>query len=125
MQGCDAPRIIFWNLRGNTPGFPIAENTPNTQMLSGFSQAMLKLVMTGAELVADEVKVVQPDGSTKVVKSGPTPEQTMRAALDDSAYDAVRLKLSELTSGPLAGYMFESKAEEEEQEGGFELVDVA
>lgn len=112
------PRIIFWNLRGNTVGFPVAKDTPNTQMLSGFSPALLKLVLTGAELVVEEEEVVMPDGSIKVKKSGPTPEQTLRAALDDSAYDAVRLKLSELTSGPFAAYEFE-KAEEEE----FELVD--
>merc|ERR1719399_1841785 len=38
------PRIIFWNLRANTVGFPAAPNAPNTQLLSGFSPALLKLV---------------------------------------------------------------------------------
>ena len=114
------PRIIFWNLRANTVGFPVDKDAPNVQMLSGFSPALLKLVLTGAELVVEEEEVVQPDGTVKVKRSGPTPEQTVRAALDDTAYDAVRLKLSELKSGPFAEYKWETR-----DEAGFELVDVA
>ena len=115
------PRIIFWNLRGNTVGAPVQADAPNTQMLSGFSPALLKLVLTGAELdVIDEEEVVQPDGTVKVKRSGPTPEQTLRAALDDSAYDAVRRKLSALSSGPLAGYSFETA----EEADGFEVVEL-
>lgn len=45
-----APRIIYWNLRGNTPGFPTQANAPNTQMLSGFSPSLLKLVLNCSEL---------------------------------------------------------------------------
>ena len=40
--------------------------------------------------------------------------------LFDLAYDAVRLKLSELTSGPFADYAFGGA-----EEAGFELVDVS
>ena len=96
------------------------KDAPNVQMLSGFSPTLLKLVLTGAELVVEEEEVVQPDGTVKVKRSGPTPEQTVRAALDDTAYDAVRLKLSELKSGPFAEYHWEGK-----DEAGFELVDVS
>ena len=116
-----APKIIFWNLRGDTHGFPVQKDAPNTQMLSGFSPALLKLVLTGAELVVEEEEVVQADGSVKVKRSGPTPEQTLRAALDDTAYDPVRLKLSELSEGPLAAYEWKSA----EEEAGFEMVDVS
>ena len=42
-----APRIIYWNLRGDTAGFPVAADAPNTQMLSGFSPSLLKLVLSG------------------------------------------------------------------------------
>ena len=115
-----APRIIFWNLRGNTAGCPATADAPNTQLLSGFSPALLKLVMSGADIVSEDEEVVQPDGTVKVVRSGPTPKQTVRKALDDSAFDAVRLKLSELSEGPLKEYTF-SKAEAAE-EGGFEVV---
>ena len=79
---------------------------------------LLKLVLTGAELVAEEEEVTMADGTVKVKKSGPTPEQTLRTALDDEAYDVVRMKLSALTSGPLAAYSFER------EEAGFELVDL-
>jgi hypothetical protein len=116
-----APRIIFWNLRGNTAGCPATADAPNTQLLSGFSPALLKLVMSGADIVAEDEEVVQPDGTVKVVRSGPTPKQTVRKALDDSAFDAVRLKLSELSEGPLKDYTF-SKAEGEAAEDAFEVV---
>jgi hypothetical protein len=35
-----APKIIYWNLRGDTTGFPVNAHTPNTQMLSGFSPSL-------------------------------------------------------------------------------------
>ena len=111
------PRLIFWNLRGNTVGFPVAKDAPNVQMLSGFSPALLKLVVTGADLVAEEQEVVQSDGTVKVVKSGPTPEETYRAALDDRDFDVVRLKLAELEAGAFKDYTFVK------EDMGFEVVD--
>jgi hypothetical protein len=119
-----APRIIFWNLRANTVGFPVAKDTPNVQLLSGYSPALLKLVVSGADLVGDEEEftetAVMPDGSirttTKVVRSGPTPEQTLRTALDDAVFDAVRLQLAALEAGPFKDYAFAPK------EGAFEMV---
>jgi len=110
-----APRIIFWNLRGNTVGFPVTRDAPNVQMLSGFSPALLKLVIAGADLVAEEQEVTLPDGSTKVVRSGPTPEQTLRTALDDAAFDVVRLKLAELETGAFKEYDFAAKKAEVEE----------
>jgi len=111
-----APRIIFWNLRGNTVGFPVAKDTPNVQMLSGFSPALLKLVISGADIVADEQEQVQPDGTVKFVRAGPTPEQTLRSALDDADFDVVRVKLTELEAGPFKEYAFARTT------GGFEVV---
>jgi len=111
-----APRIIYWNLRGDTVGFPVQADAPNTQMISGFSPALLKLVLGGKDLVADEKEVVLPDGTTKKVREGPTPEETLRAALDDSAFDPVRLALAAVDKGPLAGYTF--------VKDDFELVEV-
>ena len=100
-----APRIIFWNLRSSV-GFPVAANAPNTQMISGFSPALLKLVVSGADLVGEEQEVVQADGTVKIVRSGPTPMETLRKALDDECFDVVRRKLSEIDTGPLASYTF-------------------
>merc|ERR1712070_844693 len=95
-QPYPAPRIIFWNLRANTVGFPAQADAPNTQMLSGFSPALLKLVLSGADLVADETVVINPDGSSTITKEGPTPEQTVAQALADTAFDPVRLALSQI-----------------------------
>ena len=122
-----APRIIYWNLRGNTVGFPVDAAAPNTQMISGFSPSLLKLVLSGKDLVGDEKEVRMPDGSVKVVREGPTPAETVRAALDDAAFDAVRLALATIKEGPLAAYSFVKEdavvvpAEEEE----FEVVAAA
>ena len=82
-------------------------DAPNTQMLSGFSPSLLKLVLSGKDLVGDEKEVVLPDGTKKVVREGPTPEETVRAALDDAAFDAVRLALAGVKEGALAAYTFE------------------
>ena len=119
-----APRIIFWNLRSSV-GFPVAADTPNTHMISGFSPALLKLVLSGADLIAEEKE-----------RSGPTPEETLRKALDDECFDVVRRKLSELDTGPLADYTFTKEVDagfvlaevkeaikEEETEEGFVLTD--
>jgi hypothetical protein len=77
--------------------------------------------LTGADPVADEVEVVQvrPDGTRvkKLVREGPTPAQTVRAALDDGAFDPVRLALGKVQAGALAGYIFEKD--------GFEMVNDA
>lgn len=108
-----APRIVFWNLRGDTIGFPVSKDTPNTQMLSGFSPALLKQVLSGSDVAGEEVEreVTLPDGSvvTKIVREGPTPEQTLRNILDDEAFDPVRVALTTVYTGPLAEYRFERK----------------
>lgn len=73
----EPPRIVFWNLRGSTSGVPVSANTSNTQMLSGFSPSMLKLVLSGKEIVNEDNKQI-------------TPYQTFRLAIDDEMYDLVR-----------------------------------
>ena len=110
-----APRIIYWNLRGASPSFTVQADAPNTQMLSGFSPSLLKLVLSGKDLVGDEKEVVMPDGTVKVVREGPTPAETVRQALDDPAFDPVRLALAGVTEGSFASYTFEKD--------GFEMLD--
>lgn len=68
------PRILFWNLRGDTVDFPSNANTPGVDMVSGFSANGLKAFMDG-----DITKTERP-----------TPYQTMRKQLDTERYDAVR-----------------------------------
>ena len=43
------PTIVYWNVR-DTGGFPVQSNTPNTQMLTGFSLSLLKLVLDNGDL---------------------------------------------------------------------------
>jgi hypothetical protein len=56
-KGYTLPRTIFWNLNGMTPGFPATETTKGVQLVSGFSQTLMKQVFTGEyKLVVDETK---------------------------------------------------------------------
>jgi hypothetical protein len=88
--GLPVPRIIFWNLRGDTRGFVAQHDSPNVQLLSGFSPALLKLV-TDQEGDFDTRKPI-------------TPYETFRLAVDDAAYDPVRDVLRASDEGRLALY---------------------
>merc|ERR1711924_362 len=101
-KGYELPSITYWNLRGDTAGGFMAEaSCPGVRLLSGFSPALLKLVLTGEEVDEDEAVTV--DGFSK---ARPTPYQTMRKALDAPRYDAVRAMLSEFDGAPFADYTF-------------------
>jgi hypothetical protein len=43
--GIKRPRLIFWNLRGDTPDFPLASNIPDCILVSGFSKNILSSVI--------------------------------------------------------------------------------
>merc|ERR1712230_349359 len=103
-KGYELPTITYWNLRGDTQGggFMADASCPGVRLLSGFSPALLKLVLTGEEVDEDEEVTV--DG---VSRAKPTPYETMRKALDAPRYDAVRTMLSEYNGAPFADYTFE------------------
>ena len=67
-----APKIIFWNLAASTASFPAKSDTQNVQMLSGFSQNLMKAFMNDTEL--EEV----------------TPETTLRSLLSEEWLDNLR-----------------------------------
>lgn len=69
------PRIIFWNLRGNTRGFPAQSSSENVQILSGFSPALFKYIVEGMD-ISQKKKV--------------TPYDTFRKVMDDERYNAIR-----------------------------------
>ena len=96
-----APKIIYWNLRGDTKGFPVQANTPNTQILSGFSPSLLKLLLNGESMVQEQIN---PDGS--ITTTDITPLQTLRNALDDPRYDPIRVILSSSTERILSSFHF-------------------
>ena len=86
---------------------------PGVRLLSGFSPALLKLVLTGEEVEEDEEVTV--DG---VSRAKPTPYQTMRKCLDAPRYDAVRVMLSDFDGAPFADYTFTPAPEDD----GFVVV---
>lgn len=67
-----APRVTYWNLRGDTAGHVARADTPGVRMLSGFSPALLRHALAGTD---------EPTS---------TPWSTLRACLDASRYDLVR-----------------------------------
>lgn len=97
------PQQIYWNLRGDTVGFPVQSDTPNTQLISGFSVALLKLFLTENDV-----------GSyTEPVKLAPTPWDTFRKAVDSENYYVIRQVCSESTEGCLSRYVFVEPTDED------------
>jgi hypothetical protein len=96
------PKIIFWNIAGDTRGYPVDANQPNVQMLSGFSPSLLKLLLSGEPLVNE---VLAEDGT--MLKQQISPAETLRKALDDSRYFPIRKILSESVEGLFKKYVFE------------------
>ena len=106
-RGLDrAPRIIYWNLRANTPGVQTSAKHPGVQMLQGYSPALLRFVLLGDNVPDKEVEVLNTiTGKVAKVKvAGTTPYDTYRSALDVERWDIVRAMLDESTEKYLAGY---------------------
>ena len=92
-HGYQFPKIIFWNLRADTVGFPVSKDENNVQLLSGFSPNLLKMILTGQPLVKEEKNE---DG--EVVQKTITPTETLRQVLDDPNYNTIRSVLSILVN---------------------------
>jgi hypothetical protein len=45
--GFPMPKIVFWNLRASTGGFPVTKVTEGTALVSGFSTELLKVFLEG------------------------------------------------------------------------------
>jgi hypothetical protein len=114
------PRIIFWNLRGNSHcgiHAPVSAATENVQLLSGFSPSMLKLVLAGdlPDEMEEIVETVNEDGDVVIskVKRKTTPYDTYRKAIDNANFDLVRQRLTDSTEGVLLGYVFSPQVSDE------------
>lgn len=105
------PQIIYWNLRGDTRGFAAQSDTPGVQMLSGYSPAMFKLILSGEPLEEEEV-LVNEDGTTSNIIKRVTPYDTFRKAVDDELYDPIRLVLHQSTEGILKNYEYVKESKE-------------
>ncbi len=46
------PGIVFWNLRGDITGYPAKADEENVQLLSGFSNSLLKHVLEVSRVTA-------------------------------------------------------------------------
>lgn len=101
-NGCPItpPTIVFWNVRGAI-GFPVASNQRGVVMLSGFSPALLKFVLSGelereeevveVEMAADETgEGMGAEPVIKKVKRQVTPEEAMHTALHEDSYEPIR-----------------------------------
>ena len=85
----DPPRIIFWNLRGNSYSgihAPVKCDTEGVQLLSGFSPSLMKSLLNGDELVEEEVK----DEKVVKVKKKVSPWDTYRKIMDNDVFDPIR-----------------------------------
>lgn len=89
------PRVIFWNLRGNTYNHPVSASTPGVDCVSGFSPNLLKLFMEGR---LDEAATAE---------VAPNPYDTLRLVLDDPRYAPVRAVCAAVGEGQMAGYTTE------------------
>jgi hypothetical protein len=103
-----APHIIYWNLRGNTTGFPAKASTPGVTMLSGYSPSLMKLLLSGDPMEEEEEVVDENGVKTKKMKNNPF--LSIRKALDSEDYDKVREVLYASNEGVLQKYIRKDEA---------------
>lgn len=101
-----APRIIYWNLRCDTPGVQTSATHPGVQLLQGYSPALLRFVLLGDSVKEAQVEVLNTNTGKlqNVAVSTVTPYDTYRQALDYDRWDSVRQMLSNSTEKHLVGY---------------------
>merc|ERR1712178_63554 len=106
------PRIIYWNIRGNSSSgihAPVESDCENVQILSGYSPALMKLVLAGEmEEEVVEQESVDENGVVVVtkVKKKTTPYDTFRKAVDDGCFDRIRELLNDSKEGIFAKYVW-------------------
>jgi len=107
------PHIIFWNLRGDSNGFPTQSDTQGVTMLSGYSPSLMKLLLNGdsTEVDVEEGGMVVVGG--QIVKRDPY--KLLRSALDNEEYDKVRNRLNCSQEGLLKFYESNTSENVEEE----------
>eukprot|EP00658_Telonema_sp_P-2_P048813 TRINITY_DN37120_c0_g1_i2.p1 TRINITY_DN37120_c0_g1~~TRINITY_DN37120_c0_g1_i2.p1 ORF type:complete len:245 (+),score=65.34 TRINITY_DN37120_c0_g1_i2:47-781(+) len=124
-QPYPVPRVIFWNLRGDTHDFAATAQTPGVDMVAGFSPNMLKLFMEGnlEDLLASITIDDKPSS-----KPAQDPYQTLRKCLDDDRYQPVREACARVAEGILANYVppvLMATSEENDESDGFVVVEAS
>ena len=89
-------RSVFWNLNGSVPGFQAREDTPNMQLVSGYSQSLFRQVLVG-----DYEIVVDQSGKAHVHVD---PWQTFMKAVEDVKLLPILQVLSASQEGVLQHY---------------------
>ena len=81
-ESWEPPKMVYWNVRDSTGGFPVQCYTPNTQMLSGYSLDLLKLVLD--------------NGDVNSIKKD-TPYDTFVKAVRNEKYDPIRQTIASVS----------------------------
>jgi hypothetical protein len=111
------PRTVYWNLRGDTKGCVVQADTPNTQLVSGFSPNMLIPVMKNDyQSTINEDEDEDKDEAPKV-----TPGQTFKDTMNHVRYDPIRKILEHCGEGVFRNYRAPDRPldDESSQDEGF------
>jgi len=86
------PNIIFWNVRADTYGYPAAADQKGVMLLSGYSPALMKFILSG-EMEEEVAEALDADGNGVKTRRQVDPREALRRVLNDSGLDAVRTVL--------------------------------
>ena len=89
------PKIIFWNVRADTCGYPAAADQKGVMLLSGYSPSLMKFILSG-EMEEEVAETIDSDGNIVKVTRQINPSEALQRILNDSGLDAVRAVLDAL-----------------------------
>jgi hypothetical protein len=92
-------QLVFWNVRSNTVGYPAAADDWGVIMLSGYSPALMKFVLSG-EMTEETIADIE--GNAAKERHQTTPRETLCKILDDSGLNDVRVALNAM---PAASFL--------------------
>lgn len=82
------PNIIFWNVRADTVGFPAGGDMQGVTMLSGYSPALMKFVLSGE--LEEETIVVDDEGVATVQRAKITAREMLQKKLHEKGLQPLR-----------------------------------
>lgn len=87
-QALVPPNIIFWNVRADTVGFPAESDMKGVTMLSGYSPALMKFVLSGE--LEEETIVVDDAGVATVQRAKITANEMLQKKLHEKGLQPLR-----------------------------------
>jgi len=94
-KALNPPNFIFWNVRSTETGFPAHSNDAGAILLSGYSPALMKFVLSGDMM--EEVYFTDEDtGEIKKETRSLSPKEMLAKVLSDEGLEKVRNKLCNL-----------------------------